>query len=113
MDDVPGRDLLGVRIRNTENLQDKVLGFSFRRRDRMKLDLIWAVLSKVIQSNARFGLTNRLEDHLDHVRIPVGYGKSAEKRKGRSLNVLSSIKRSIVAVKATFLCLAHALDLII
>ena len=82
MDDVPDRDLVGVRIRNTENLQDKVLGISFRRRDQMKPDLIWAVLSKVIQSNARFGLTHRLEVHLDYVRIPVGNGKSAEKTKG-------------------------------
>ena len=105
MDDVPDRDLLGVRIRNTENLQDKLLSISFRRRDQMKPDLIWAVLSKVIQSNARFGLTDHLEVHLD-VRIPVGNGKSAEKTKGRSLDVLSSIKRSIVAVKAA---LAHAL----
>ena len=75
----------------------------------MKPDLIWAVLSKVIQSNARFGLTGRLEVHLDHVRIPLDNGKSAEKTKERSLDVLSSIKRSIVAVKAIFLCLAHAL----
>ena len=79
---IPDSDLVGVRIRNTENLQDKVLGISFRRRDQMKPDLIWAVLSKVIQSNARFGLTDRLEVHLDHVRIPVGNGKSAEKTKG-------------------------------
>ena len=107
--DVPDRDLVGLRIRNTENLQDKVLRISFRRRDQMKTDLIWAVLSKVIQTNARFGLTDRLEVHLVHVRIPVGNGKSAEKTKVRSLNVLSSMKRSIVAVNAAFLCLAHAL----
>ena len=50
-----------------------------------------------------------MEVHLDHDRIPVGNGKSAEKTKGRSLDVLSSIKRSIVAVKAAFLCLVHAL----
>ena len=86
MDEVADRDLVGVRIRNTENVQDKVIGISFRRRDQMKLDLIWAVLSKVIQSNARFALTVRLEVHLDHVRIPVGNGKSAEKTKGRSLD---------------------------
>jgi len=29
--DVPSRDLVGMRIRNTENLQDKVVGFSLRR----------------------------------------------------------------------------------
>ena len=109
LDDVPDRDLVWVRIRNIENLQDKVLGVSFSRRDLMKPDLIWAVLSEVIQSNARFGLTDRLEVHLDYFRIPVDNGKSAEKKKGRSLDVLSSIKRSIVAVKAAFMCLAHAL----
>ena len=26
-------DLVGLRIRNTENVQDKVVGISFRRRD--------------------------------------------------------------------------------
>ena len=109
VDEVADRNLVGVRIRNTETVKDKVIGVSFRRRDQMKPDLIWAVLSKVIQSNARFGLTDRFEVHLDHVRIPVGNGKSVEKTKGRSLDELSSIKRSNVAVKAAFLCLAHAL----
>ena len=98
-----------VRIRNTENVHDKLIGISFRRRDQMKTDLIWGVLSKVIQRNAMFGLTDRLEVKLDHVIIPVGKGKSPEKTTGRSLDVLSSIKRSIVAVNAAFLCLAHVL----
>ena len=75
----------------------------------MKPDLIWGVLSKVIQNNARVGLTDRLEVHLDHIRIPIVNGKLAEKTKGRSLDVLRGIKKSIVAVKAAFLCLAHAL----
>jgi hypothetical protein len=65
------------------------------------------VLGKAIQSNARFGLTDRLEVHLDHVRMPAGNGR--EKTKGRSLDVLRAIKRSIVVAKAAFLCLAHAL----
>ena len=33
VDEVPDRDLVGLRIRNTENIQDKVVGISFRRRD--------------------------------------------------------------------------------
>jgi hypothetical protein len=53
-----------------------------------------------------FVLTDRLEVHLDHVKIPSGKGR--EKTKGRSLNVLSAIKKSIVVVKAAFLCLAYA-----
>ena len=71
--------------------------------------MVWDVLGKVIQSNARFGLTDRLEVHLDHVRISAGNGR--EKTKGRSLTVLSAIKRKIVVVKAAFLCLAHALTI--
>lgn len=75
VDEVPGRDLMGVRIRNTENVQDKVVGISLRRRDKFKTDVVWDVLGKVIQSKARFGLSDRLEVHLDHVRIPAGTGR--------------------------------------
>jgi len=107
VDEVPDRDLVGLRIRNTENVQDKVVGISLRRRDQLKPDVVWAVLGKVIQSNARFGLSDRLEVHLDHVRMPVGNGR--EKTNGRSLGVLSAIKKSIFVVKAAFLCMAHAL----
>jgi hypothetical protein len=39
--------------------------------------------------------------------MPAGNGR--EKRKGRSLDLLSAIKKSILTVKAAFLCLAHAL----
>ena len=86
INEVADRDLVGVRIRNTENVQDKGVGISFRRRDQMEPDLIWAVFSKVIQSNDRFGLNGRLEVHLDHVIIPVCNGKLAEKTKGRTLD---------------------------
>jgi hypothetical protein len=71
--------------------------------------VVWSVLGKVIQSNARFALSDRLEDHMDHVRMPVGNGKTAEKTKWRTLSVLSAIKRSIIVVKAAFLYLAHTL----
>ena len=71
---MPDRDLVVLRIRNTENVQDKVVGISLRRRDQLKPDMVWSVLGKVIQSNARFALTGRLDVHLDHVRMPVGNG---------------------------------------
>jgi hypothetical protein len=83
-----------------------VVGISLRRRDQLESDVVWSVLGKIIQSNARFALTDRLEVHLDHVRMPAGNGR--EKTKRRSLNVLSAFKKSIV-VKASFLCLAHEL----
>jgi len=69
VDKVPDRDLMGLRIRNTENVQDKVVGISLHRRDQLKADMVWSVLGKVIQSNARFALTDRLEVRLDHVRM--------------------------------------------
>ena len=85
---------MGLRIRNTENVQDKVVSISLRRRDQLKPYVVWGVLGKVIQSNVRFGLADRLEVHLDHVRVPAGNGR--EKTKGRSLDVMSAIKKSIV-----------------
>ena len=89
VDDVRGRDLLGLRIRNTENVQDKVVGISFRRRDQLNPDVVWGVPGNVVPFNARFGLSDRLEVHLGHVR-------TTEKTKGRSLDVLSAIKRALL-----------------
>ena len=68
---------------------------------------MWGVLGKVIQSNARFGLADRLEVHLDHVRILAGNGRI--KTKGRSLDVMSGIKKSVVTVKAAVNSLGYAL----
>ena len=51
------RDLVGLRIRNNENVQYKVVGMSFRRRDQLKPDVAWGVLGKVVQSNARLACT--------------------------------------------------------
>ena len=36
--------------------------------------MVWSVLGKVIQSNDRFVLTDRLEIHLDHFEMPAGNG---------------------------------------
>ena len=41
--------------------------------------------------------------------MPAGNGKWTEKTKGRSINILSAVKKSIVVVKTAFLCLAHGL----
>ena len=59
------------------------------------------MLGKVVQSNARFGLSDRLEVHLEHVSKLVGNGR--EKTKVRQLDILSSIKKCIVKVKPGFL----------
>jgi hypothetical protein len=49
VDKVPDRDLVGLRIRNTENVQDKVVGISLRRRDQFKAYVVCSVLGKVIE----------------------------------------------------------------
>jgi len=84
VDKVSSRDLVGLRIRNTKNVQDKVVGISLRRCDQLKPDVVWSVLGKVIHSNSRFALTDRLEVHLDHFRLPAVNGR--EKPKFRSLD---------------------------
>jgi hypothetical protein len=109
LDEVPDRDLVGLTIPNLENTMNKPVSISLRRRDQLKPDVVWDVLGKVIQSNAQFGLTDRIEVHVDHVRLPAGNGKKTEKTKGRSIDIMGAIKRSIVVVKAPVLCLAHAL----
>ena len=107
VDNAHERGLVGLRIRNTENVQHKVVGISFRHRHQLRPDVVWDMLGKVVQSNARIGLADRLEVHLDHVRILAGNG--GVKTKGRSLDVMSTIKKSIVAVEATINWLAYGL----
>ena len=84
-------------------------GISLLRRDHFKPDVVWGVLGKGMQSNAKYGLVDLLEVHYDHVMMPDGYGKRAEKTKGRSLDVMSAIKKSIVSVKEGMNCLVYAL----
>ena len=105
---MPGSDSVRLSIRHTENVEDKVVGNSLRRRDQLKRDVVWTVLGKVIHSNASFGLIGRLEVHVDHVMMHAGNGKRAEKATGRSLDLLSIIKKSIVTVQPVLNCLAYA-----
>ena len=47
VDGLPGRDLVGLKIRNTEYVKGKVFGISLR--DVFKPYVVWGVLAKVIQ----------------------------------------------------------------
>jgi len=61
-----------------------------------------------VQINARFGLNDRLEVHLNHVRMPAGNGR--EKTKGRYLDVMSANEKNIVASRRdTYVWLMHLL----
>ena len=58
-----------------EHFQDKVVGIGFRRRDQLNPDMLWSELGKFVLSNARFGLIDRLEVHLDDTSVVyVGTG---------------------------------------
>jgi len=80
---------------------------SFRRKDQISPDVIWSVFGKVAQSNARFNALDRLVLTVHYVKMPVGHGRIATK--GRSLETLVHLKKSIIEVKAAKNCLAHAL----
>ena len=53
-------DMAGLTIRNEDNVQDKPIGFSFRRKDQISEEVIWSVFEKVVQSNARFNALDSL-----------------------------------------------------
>jgi hypothetical protein len=67
------------------------VGISFRRKDQLSAEAIWAVFEKVIQSNARFNALDRLTRQIQAVRMPFGSGGT--KAKGRPLSVMAHLKK--------------------
>jgi hypothetical protein len=53
-------DIVGITISNEENVQNKMIGICFRRKDQLTPDVIWSVFGKVAQSNARFNAVDKL-----------------------------------------------------
>jgi hypothetical protein len=98
-------DMVGVAIRNDVNQND--ITIRFRRRDQLSADVIWIVFERVAQSNARFNALDPLTIVVHRVGMPVGFGRV--KTRGRPVDVMVDIKRSIIEVKARENCLAHAL----
>jgi hypothetical protein len=99
--------MFGITISNDVNVPDKAIGISFRRKDQIIPDVIWSVFGKVAQSNARFNA-------LDKLIMTVHSVKNANRPrpnryKGRPLENIVHLKRSIVEVKAEENCLSHAL----
>ena len=99
--------MVGITTQNEINQNDKSIGISFRRKDQLSGDVIWSVLEKVAQSNARFNALDRLVETAHSVKMPIGFGRV--KSKGRPISVMAHLKRSIVDVKDEENCLAHAL----
>ena len=107
--DCEDSDIVGVRISNEVNVQDKGRGISFRRSDHITGDVTWSVFEKVAQSNARFNAVDKLGMTVHSVKMPKGFGGESITTNGRTLEAMAQMKRSIVEVKAKENCLAHAL----
>ena len=92
-------DMVGITITNEVNVSDKEIGISFRRKDQITSEIMWSVLGKVAQSNARFNDLDKLIMTVHSVKMPIGNGRVIT-AKGRSLETMVRLKRSIVEVKA-------------
>jgi hypothetical protein len=108
---VDGSDMVGLVIQNESTEEktqtDKPIGFSFRRKDQLSTEVIWSLFEKVTQSNARFKAMDKLVVTVHSVKLPAGSGRA--KTKGRQIDNLAHLKRSIVRVDADTNCLTHAL----
>jgi len=105
--DLEDSDMVGIKISNDVEVKDRAIGISFRRRDQITGDVIWSVFEKVAQWNDRFNALDTLVMTVHPVRMPIGHSKITSK--GRPLEIMARLKRSIVQVKAESNCLAHAL----
>jgi len=106
--DFEDSDMIGITISNEVNVKGRAIVISFRRKDQITGDVIWSVFEKVAQSNARFNALDKLVMTVHSVRMPIGHGRGIA-TKGRPLDIMVHLKKSIVKVKAKNNCLAHAL----
>jgi hypothetical protein len=60
LENVGDSDMVGITIHNEVNQSDKPIGFRFRRKNQLWSDVIWSVIDKVSQSNARFNALDTL-----------------------------------------------------
>jgi hypothetical protein len=103
-------DMVGITISNKENVQDRAIWISSRRRDQLTPDVISSVFGKVAQSNARFNALDKLVLNIHYVKMPISNGGCRGiDAKGRPRANMAHLKRSILEVKAENNCLAHAL----
>jgi len=107
--DLEDSDMVGITISNEVEMKDRAIGISFRRKDQITRDVIWSVFEKVAQSNARFNALDKLVVTVHSVKMPIGDGGDGIATKGRPLDIMVHLKRSIVQVREESNCLAHAL----
>lgn len=104
-------DRVGINFANSNN--DKLnFAFSFRRYDQYNSQIILNGLENVIQSNSRFFLDDTLVVRIDHVTIPVGYGRRSHVGKTTDEYFKlhkSSIFNPVLKPEHSTICLAVAL----
>jgi hypothetical protein len=96
--------MVGITISNEENVQDKAIGISFRRKNRITPDVIWSDFGKVVQSNNRFNALDKPILTVYSVKMPIGNGKGIP-TKGGPLETMAHLKSSIIEVRAENNCL--------
>jgi hypothetical protein len=79
--DLDPSDMVGISIHNADNQEDRPIRLSFRRRDQISRDMLWNVFHKLTQSKAKFQALDTFTFHVHSVKMPVGFGKSAETTK--------------------------------
>lgn len=87
------QDRVGIVFTNT-NCVKAHFSISFRRFDQYSPDVILNELEAVIQSNTEFFVDDNLLVNIDHVKIPVGFGRRTHVGKTRE-NYFKIHKRSI------------------
>jgi hypothetical protein len=92
-------DMVGITISNEDNVQDRAIGISFRRRDQLTPDVILSVFGKVAQSNARFNALDKLILNIHSVKMPIGNGGGGIDAKGRSLTNMAHLKKVTLKLK--------------
>jgi len=65
--------------------------------------------AKAFKSNSRFNALNKFIMTVHSVWMPVGFGTRAIKSRTLPLSVMAQLKRSVVEVKGSENCLAHAI----
>jgi len=70
--DVDSSVMVGMTIQNQVNENDKPIGMTFRRKDKLSAEVIWSVFEKVSQSNC---LIQR-PGHVSHYRA---FGQDARR----------------------------------
>lgn len=68
-------DRVGMSFNNNSCVKSS-FHISFRRFDQYSADFIFSQLNSVLQSNERFLISDNLNINVDHIQMPIGYGRT-------------------------------------